>query len=103
MNLKNELRDFNDLLMDDLDESNDIYGEGLPLEDNIHQINDDLGYSHWTISNVTFVTKSSLWKMVGKYFDLCSVIIWNIMYVCGYVVLKLGIWKFEVWNLSFGI
>ena len=28
--------------------------------------------------------------MVGKYFDLCSVIIWNIMYVCGYVVLKLG-------------
>ena len=44
--LKNEVRDFDDLLMDDLDGSNDIYGEGLSLEDNIHQINDDLGYSH---------------------------------------------------------
>ena len=44
MNLKNELRDFNDLFMDDLDGNNDIYGEGLPLEDNIHQINDDLGF-----------------------------------------------------------
>ena len=41
--------------MDDLDENNDIdknlvYGEGLPLEDNIYQIDDlgflDLGYSH---------------------------------------------------------
>jgi hypothetical protein len=44
VNLKNELRDFNDLFMNDLDGSNDIYGEGLPLEDNIHQINDDLGF-----------------------------------------------------------
>ncbi len=47
--LENELRDFDDLLMNDLDGSNDIdknlvYGEGLPLEDNIHQINDDLGF-----------------------------------------------------------
>jgi hypothetical protein len=42
--LENELRDFNDLLMDDLDGSNDIYDEGLPLEDNIHQINDDLDF-----------------------------------------------------------
>uniref|UniRef100_A0A2N9G529 RNase H type-1 domain-containing protein n=1 Tax=Fagus sylvatica TaxID=28930 RepID=A0A2N9G529_FAGSY len=40
--LENEVRDFDDLPMDDLDGSNDIYGEGLPLEDNIHQINDDL-------------------------------------------------------------
>ena len=49
--LENEVRDFDDLPMDDLDGSNDmdkilVYGEGLPLEDNIHQINDDLGYSH---------------------------------------------------------
>ena len=44
--LENEVRDFDDLLMDDLDGSNDIYDESLPLEDNIHQINDDLGYSH---------------------------------------------------------
>ena len=44
--LENELRDFNNLPIDDLDRSNDIYGEGLPLEDNIYQINDDLGYSH---------------------------------------------------------
>ena len=42
--LENEVRDFDDLLMDDLDGSNDIYGEGLPLEDNIHQINDDLSF-----------------------------------------------------------
>jgi hypothetical protein len=30
--------------MDDLDGNNDIYDEGLPFEDNIHQINDDLGF-----------------------------------------------------------
>ena len=42
--LENKVRDFDDLPMDDLDESNDIYGKGLPLEDNIHQINDDLGF-----------------------------------------------------------
>ena len=45
--LENELRDFDDLPMDDLDGSNDIdenlvYDEGLPLEKNIHQINEDL-------------------------------------------------------------
>ena len=48
--LENELRDFNDLHMDDLDGSNDIdenlvYGEALPLEENINQINEDLCYS----------------------------------------------------------
>jgi hypothetical protein len=48
--LENELRDFDNLLMDDLDGSNDmdenlVYGEGLPLEENIHQINEDLDYS----------------------------------------------------------
>ena len=47
--LENELRDFDDLPMDDLDESNDIdenlvFGEGHPLEKNIHQINEDLGF-----------------------------------------------------------
>jgi hypothetical protein len=41
--LENEVRDFDDLPMD-LDERNDIYDEGLPLEDNIHQINDDFGF-----------------------------------------------------------
>ena len=40
--LENELRDFNDLLIDDLDRSNDIeenlvYSESLPLEENIHR------------------------------------------------------------------
>ena len=49
--LENELRDFNNLPMDDLDGSNDmdenlVYDKGLPLEENIHQINKDLGYSH---------------------------------------------------------
>jgi hypothetical protein len=29
--LENEVRDFDDLPMDDLDGSNDIYGEGLPI------------------------------------------------------------------------
>ena len=48
--LENEIRDFDDLPMDDLDGSNNndenlIYGKGLPLEENIHQINEDLGYS----------------------------------------------------------
>ena len=103
---ENELSDFDDLPMDDLDGSNDIdenfvYGDSLPLEENIHQINEDLGYSRWTISNCYFVTKLPLWKMVGKHYYLCSVIIWNIMYVCGYMVLKLGTWKFEICHLVF--
>ena len=42
--LENEVRDFDDFLIDDLDGSNDIYGEGLPLEDNIHPINDNLSF-----------------------------------------------------------
>ena len=42
--LENEVRDFDDFLMDDLDGSNDIYSEGLLLKDNIHQINDDLSF-----------------------------------------------------------
>jgi hypothetical protein len=42
--LENELRDFNNLPMDDLDGSNDIYDEAFLLEDNIHQINDDIGF-----------------------------------------------------------
>ena len=33
-----------DFPIDDLDGSNNIYGEGLPLEDNIHPINDNLGF-----------------------------------------------------------
>ena len=47
--LENKIRDFDDLLMDDLDGSNDmdenlVYGKGLPLEENIHQINEDPGF-----------------------------------------------------------
>jgi hypothetical protein len=42
--LENEVRDFDDFPIDDLDGSNGIYGEGLPLEDNIHSINDNLGF-----------------------------------------------------------
>jgi hypothetical protein len=42
--LENEVRDFDDFPIDDLDGSNDIYGKGLPLEDNIHPINDNLGF-----------------------------------------------------------
>jgi hypothetical protein len=41
--LENKVRDFDYLPMD-LDERNDIYDEGLSLEDNIHQINDDFGF-----------------------------------------------------------
>ena len=109
MKLENELRDFDDLLMDDLDGSNDmdgnlVCGEGLPLEENIHQINEDLGYLRWTISNVLLLSQNyHCGKWLGKHYYLYSVIIWKIMYVCGYIVLKLGTWKFEVWNLSFGI
>ena len=51
--------------MDDLDGSNDIdknlvYGEGLPLEENIYQINEDLGYSRWTVSNVLLCHKITI-------------------------------------------
>jgi hypothetical protein len=42
--LENEVRDFDDFPIDNLDGSNNIYGEGLPLEDNIHPINDNLGF-----------------------------------------------------------
>ena len=47
--LENELRDFDDLPMTDLDGSNDldghfVFGESLPLEENIHQINEDLDF-----------------------------------------------------------
>jgi hypothetical protein len=42
--LENEVRDFDDFPINDLDGNNDIYGEGLPLEDNIHPINDNLGF-----------------------------------------------------------
>ena len=92
--LKNELRDFNDFSMDDLDGSNDIdenfvSGESLPLEENIHQINKDLGCSHRTISNVLFCQKITIVENGWEHYYLCSVIILNIIYVCGYVVLKL--------------
>ena len=47
--LENELRDFNDLPINDLDGSNDmdenlVYGKSLPLEENIHQINENPGF-----------------------------------------------------------
>ena len=47
--VENELKDFDDFPMDDLDGSNNmdenlVYGEDLLLEDNIHHINDDLGF-----------------------------------------------------------
>jgi hypothetical protein len=47
--LENELRDFDDLSMNDLNGSYDmnvnlVYSEGLPLEENIHQINEDLDF-----------------------------------------------------------
>ena len=41
----------------DIDE-NIIYGEGLPLDVNIHQINEDIGYSRWTISNVLVLSQN---------------------------------------------
>ncbi len=77
--LENEVRDFDDLPMD-LDERNDIYDEGLPLEDNIHQINDDFGFQ--ILGNI----------LIYVVLSVNYVIIWNIviMYVCSYVVLKLG-------------
>ena len=47
--VKNELRDFDDLLMNDLNGSYDmnenfVYGEGFQLEENIHQINEDFDF-----------------------------------------------------------
>ena len=47
--VKNELRDFDHLLMNDLNGSYDmnenfVYGEGLQLEENIHQINEDFDF-----------------------------------------------------------
>jgi hypothetical protein len=47
---KIELRDFDDLPMDDLDAINNmdgtfVYGDEIPSEKNIHQIDADLGYS----------------------------------------------------------
>ena len=41
----------------DMDE-NILYGEGLPLEENIHQINEDLDYLCWTISNVLLLSQN---------------------------------------------
>jgi hypothetical protein len=38
-----------------------------------------------------FCHKITIVENGWEIFDLCSVIIWNIMYVCGYVVLKFGI------------
>jgi hypothetical protein len=48
---ENELMDFDDLPRDDLDGSNDmgehfVYGDDILFEENIYQINVDLGYSH---------------------------------------------------------
>ena len=47
--LENELRDFDNLPMIDLNGSYDmdenlVHGEGLPLEENIYQINEDLDF-----------------------------------------------------------
>ena len=47
--LENELRDCDNLPMNDLNGSYDmkenlVYGEGLLLEENIHQINEDLDF-----------------------------------------------------------
>ena len=104
--LENELRDFDNLLMDDLEGSNDmdenlIYGKGLPLEENIHQINEDIGYSHWTISNVLLLSQNyHCEKWLGNII-IYVVLLFEIL--CTFVVLKLGTWKFEIWNLSFDI
>jgi hypothetical protein len=49
--IQSPLRDFDDLPMDDLDGSNDmdqyfVYGDDIPSEENVHQINAYLCYSH---------------------------------------------------------
>ena len=43
-------------------DGNIVYGEGLPLEENIHQINEDLCYLHWIISNVLLCHKIIIMK-----------------------------------------
>ena len=69
--------------MDDLDGSNNmdanfVYGDDVTFKENIHQINADLSYLHSTLYNVLLLLQN---YHCGKWLE--SIIIWNIMYVCG--------------------
>ena len=61
-------------------DENIVYGEGLPLEENIRQINEDFGYSRWTISNMLLLSKNYhygkwLWNII-----ICVVLLFGILY-----------------------
>uniref|UniRef100_A0A2N9GLJ8 Reverse transcriptase Ty1/copia-type domain-containing protein n=1 Tax=Fagus sylvatica TaxID=28930 RepID=A0A2N9GLJ8_FAGSY len=90
--LENEVRDFDDLPMNDLDGSNDIYGEGLPLEDNIHQINDDLG-TEWAGTEevrIEFVTKNRSDFYKGRILDMMSALDLSFNKLIGEIPPELG-------------
>ena len=92
--------------MDDLDGSNDmgenfVYNDGIPYEENILQINTDLGYSHWTLCNLLLLSQNYLCEKWLENIIICVVLLFGTL--CMFVVLKLGSCKFEIWNLSFDI
>ena len=89
-----------DNLSNDMD-GNFVYGDDISSEKNIHQINVDLGYSHWTLCNVLLLPQNYHYgKWLGNII-ICVVLLFGTL--CMFVVLKLGSCKFEIWNLSFDI
>ena len=68
----------------DIDE-NIIYGEGLPLEENIHQINEDIGYSYWTISNVLLLSQNYYCGKWLRKIIICVMLLFRIL--CIFVVM----------------
>ena len=64
-------------------DGNIVYGEGLPLEENIHQINEDLGYSRWT--NVLLLSQDyHCGKWLGNII-ICVVLLFGIL--CMFVIM----------------
>ena len=66
-------------------DGNIVYGEGLPLKENIHQINEDLGYSRWIISNVLLLSQNyHCGKWLGNII-ICVVLLFGTL--CIFVVM----------------
>ena len=91
--------------MDDLDGNKDmdenfVCGDCIPSEENIHQINADLGYSNWTLCNVLLLSQNYHY---GKWLEniIFVVLLFGTLYM--FVLLKLRTCKFEIWNFLFGI
>ena len=88
--------------MDDLDGSNDmgenfVYNDGIPYEENILQINTDLGYSHWTLCNLLLLSQNYLCEKWLENIIICLVLLFGTL--CMFMVLKHGTCKFEIWYL----